>query len=78
MPAKSDQIVHVNKVFDVSNAMQMGFNSQFLMDTFSNLCPTDILLDISIPNRAGILTPIDGLEEGEVITRFEMEFMLSD
>jgi DNA polymerase-3 subunit beta len=27
-----------------------------------------IMLEMSLPNRAGIFTPVDGLEEGETVT----------
>ena len=29
-------------------------------------------LEMSMPNRAGILTPIDGLDEGETVTMLVM------
>lgn len=58
--------------------MQIGFNSRFLLEMLNNLNSNDILLEMSIPNRAGILTPIDGLEEGEEITMLVMPVMLSD
>ncbi len=37
----------------------------------------EILIEMSLPNRAGILTPIDGLEEGEKITMLVMPVMLN-
>ena len=52
--------------------MQIGFNSRFLLEMLNHLNSTEILLEMSIPNRAGILTPIDGLEEGEEITMLVM------
>ena len=58
--------------------MQIGFNSRFLLEMLNHLNSTEILLEMSIPNRAGILTPIDGLEEGEEITMLVMPVMLSD
>ena len=58
--------------------MQIGFNSCFLLEMLNDLNSNDILLEISIPNRAGILTPIDGLEEGEEVTMLVMPVMLSD
>ncbi len=57
--------------------MQIGFNSKFLSEMLSNLDCNDILLEMSLPNRAGILTPIDGLEEGESITMLVMPVMLN-
>ncbi|HBK71097.1 MAG TPA: DNA polymerase III subunit beta [Flavobacteriaceae bacterium] len=57
--------------------MQIGFNSKFLSEMLANLDCNDILLEMSLPNRAGILTPIDGLEEGEHITMLVMPVMLN-
>ncbi len=57
--------------------MQIGFNSRFLLEMLSNLGSSEILLEMSLPNRAGILTPIDGLEEGEHVTMLVMPVMLN-
>lgn len=57
--------------------MQIGFNSRFLLEMLNHLNSNEILLEMSLPNRAGILTPIDGLEEGEEITMLVMPVMLS-
>ena len=57
--------------------MQIGFNSRFLMEMLSHLNSNEILLEMSLPNRAGILTPVDGLEDGEEITMLVMPVMLS-
>ena len=43
----------------------------------SNLNSNDVQLEMSLPNRAGILTPIDGLEDGENITMLVMPVMLN-
>ncbi|WP_452227870.1 hypothetical protein [Lacinutrix sp. MEBiC02404] len=32
---------------------------------------------MSLPNRAGILTPVDGLDEGEQVTMLVMPVMLN-
>lgn len=58
--------------------MQIGFNSRFLLEMLNHLSSNEILLEMSLPNRAGILTPIDGLEEGEEITMLVMPVMLSN
>jgi DNA polymerase-3 subunit beta len=58
--------------------MQIGFNSRFLVEMLTNLHSTDILLEMSLPNRAGILTPADGLEEGESITMLVMPVMIGN
>ena len=57
--------------------MQIGFNSRFLSEMLGNLNADDIQLEMSMPNRAGILTPIDGLDEGETVTMLVMPVMLN-
>ena len=58
--------------------MQIGFNSRFLTEMLSNLNSDEVLLEMSLPNRAGILTPIDGLDQGENITMLVMPVMLNN
>lgn len=58
--------------------MQIGFNSKFLLEMLNNLSSEDILIEMSIPNRAGVLTPIDGKEEGEEILMLVMPVMLNN
>jgi len=57
--------------------MQIGFNSRFLTEMLNNLTSDDVQLEMSMPNRAGILTPIDGLDEGEKVTMLVMPVMLN-
>ncbi|MDG1014727.1 MAG: DNA polymerase III subunit beta [Flavobacteriaceae bacterium] len=57
--------------------MQIGFNSRFLTEMLSNLNAEDVQLEMSMPNRAGILTPVDGLELGENVTMLVMPVMLN-
>lgn len=57
--------------------MQIGFNSRFLVEMLNNLTSDDVQLEMSLPNRAGILTPIDGLDEGENVTMLVMPVMLN-
>jgi len=57
--------------------MQIGFNSRFLSEMLNNLNADDVQLEMSMPNRAGILTPIDGLDEGETVTMLVMPVMLN-
>ena len=44
--------------------IQIGFNSRFLTEMLSNLNTDNVELKMSLPNRAGILTPI--LDEEEI------------
>ncbi|MCL6296054.1 DNA polymerase III subunit beta [Jejuia spongiicola] len=57
--------------------MQIGFNSRFLTEMLNNLNSDEVQLEMSMPNRAGILTPVDGLDEGEQITMLVMPVMLN-
>ena len=58
--------------------MQIGFNSRFLIEMLNSLDCSQIKLSMSLPNRAGLLTPLDGTEEGEDITLLVMPVMLND
>jgi DNA polymerase-3 subunit beta len=58
--------------------MQIGFNSRFLTEMLANLNSDDVSLEMSLPNRAGILTPVDGLDEGELVTMLVMPVMLNN
>lgn len=58
--------------------MQIGFNSRFLSEMLGNLNANEVQLEMSLPNRAGILTPIDGLDEGENVTMLVMPVMLNN
>jgi DNA polymerase-3 subunit beta len=58
--------------------MQIGFNSRFLLEMLTNLSSEEVLIEMSVPNRAGILTPIDGKEEGEEILMLVMPVMLNN
>ncbi|MBL20037.1 MAG: DNA polymerase III subunit beta [Flavobacteriaceae bacterium] len=58
--------------------MQIGFNARFLTEMLSNLSSDEIQLELSLPNRAGIITPIDGLDEGEQVTMLVMPVMLNN
>ena len=58
--------------------MQIGFNSRFLSEMLNNLSSNEVLIEMSLPNRAGILTPIDGTDEGEQLTMLVMPVMLNN
>jgi DNA polymerase-3 subunit beta len=58
--------------------LQIGFNSRFLSEMLNNLSSNDVLIEMSLPNRAGILTPIDGTDEGEQVTMLVMPVMLNN
>jgi len=58
--------------------MQIGFNSRFLTEMLSNLNSEEVVIEMSLPNRAGILTPADGVADGEQITMLVMPVMLNN
>ena len=58
--------------------IQIGFNSRFLIEMLNNMECNDVKLSMSLPNRAGILTPLDNSVEGEDITLLVMPVMLND
>ena len=58
--------------------MQIGFNSRFLIEMLSNLSSEEVKLELSLPNRAGILTPTKSDSENEEITMLVMPVMLNN
>ncbi len=58
--------------------MEIGFNSRFLIEMLSNLDSEEINISMSAPNRAGILTPTDKVDDGEEILMLVMPVMLNN
>ena len=58
--------------------IKIGFNSRFLIEMLSGLSCEDVKLSMSMPNRAGLITPIDNAQEGEDITMLVMPVMLNN
>ena len=58
--------------------MEIGFNSKFVIDMLSNIGAKQISLEMSAPNRAGIILPLDGMEEGEDTLMLVMPVMLNN
>lgn len=58
--------------------MEIGFNARFLNEMLGNLESELISLELSAPNRAGLIFPVDGLEEGEDVLMLVMPVMLTD
>lgn len=58
--------------------IQIGFNSRFLIEMLNNMGAEEISLSMSLPNRAGIIAPLDNVEEGEQVTMLVMPVMLND
>lgn len=57
--------------------MEIGFNSRFLMDMLNNLSSTEVSLEMSAPNRAGIIKPSEPEEAGEDVLMLVMPVMLN-
>lgn len=60
----------------VGEDLKIGFNSRFLIEMLNNIQSENIKLEMSLPNRAGVLSPDDGLEEGESLTMLVMPVVL--
>ncbi|MDO4727506.1 MAG: DNA polymerase III subunit beta [Bacteroidota bacterium] len=56
--------------------LEIGFSSKFLSEMLNNLSSDEISLEMSMPNRAGILAPLDGLNEGENVLMLVMPVSL--
>lgn len=57
--------------------MEIGFNSRFFIEMLNNLDHEEIRLELSAPNRAGILIPIANENENEDILMLIMPVMLN-
>src|SRR6056300_411949 len=57
--------------------MEIGFNSRFLLEMLSNLGSDNVRMEMSAPNRAGILIPADGMDDGEDLLMLVMPVMLN-
>ncbi|MEN9302307.1 MAG: polymerase subunit beta [Bacteroidota bacterium] len=57
--------------------MEIGFNSRFLMEMLNNLESEEIVLSMSMPNRAGLLTPATYSVENENILMLVMPVMVN-
>ena len=61
----------------VGEDMEIGFNSRFLLEMMNNLTSDQINLEMSAPNRAGIIIPQDGVTENEEVLMLVMPVMLN-
>jgi DNA polymerase-3 subunit beta len=58
------------------NDLKIGFNARFLAEMLSNLTSDKVKIAMSLPNRAGIITPIENIDD-EIITMLVMPVMIS-
>ncbi len=59
------------------NEMEIGFSAAFLMEIISNVETSNLIMEMSAPNRAGIVLP-DVQEEGENMLMLIMPIMLNN
>ena len=59
------------------NDMEIGFNSRFFQEMLGNLSQTEVLLEMSAPNRAGLIIPVDNQNADEDILMLLMPVMLN-
>ena len=57
--------------------IKIGFNSRFLIEMLNGLVCDEIKLSMSLPNRAGLITPLDSFDNGEEVTMLVMPVMLN-
>jgi DNA polymerase III subunit beta len=57
--------------------IEIGFNSKFLLEMLNNIDTEEISLEMSAPNRAGILTPLNNENKDEDILMLVMPVMLN-
>lgn len=57
--------------------IEIGFNSRFLIEMLSNIETENVSLEMSAPNRAGLLLPAEGNDENENLLMLVMPVMLN-
>ena len=57
--------------------MEIGFNSRFLIEMLNNVETEEVVIEMSEPNRAGILLPNESVVEGENLLMLVMPVMLN-
>ncbi len=58
--------------------MEIGFNSRFIIDMLGNISSDNIVLEMSAPNRAGIILPEEQEDSGEDMLMLVMPVMLNN
>ncbi|MFN5705874.1 MAG: DNA polymerase III subunit beta, partial [bacterium] len=56
--------------------IEIGFNAKFLIEMLSNLNTDEVILEMSTPNRAGILLPVN-TDNNEDVLMLVMPVMLN-
>ncbi|MDX2195678.1 MAG: DNA polymerase III subunit beta [Cytophagales bacterium] len=60
----------------VGEDMEIGFNAKFLLEMLTNLESDSIVINMSLPNKAGLINPLDG-NNNEDILMLVMPVMLN-
>lgn len=58
--------------------LEIGFNSKFLMEMVNNLTTDEVMMELSQPNRAGLLLPANNENPAEQILMLVMPVMLNN
>ncbi len=56
--------------------LEIGFNSKFMVEMLNNLGTDQVMLEMSEPNRAGLISPVDNENKEEEILMLVMPVML--
>ncbi len=59
------------------NDMEIGFNSKFMVEMLNNLETDQVVMELSEPNRAGLILPLDDENKDEDILMLVMPVMLN-
>ncbi|MCK4465880.1 MAG: DNA polymerase III subunit beta [Bacteroidales bacterium] len=57
--------------------MEIGFNSRFFLEMLNNIDNEDVRIEMSAPNRAGLILPVDNENKDEDILMLVMPVMLN-
>lgn len=57
--------------------IEIGFNSRFFQEMLANISQTEVMLEMSAPNRAGLIIPVDNQNADEDILMLLMPVMLA-
>ena len=58
--------------------MEIGFNSKFINEMLSNLSSEEVVVEMSAPNRAGLILPANSTNEHENVLMLVMPVMLNN
>jgi DNA polymerase-3 subunit beta len=64
---RSSEAEEVVKCDYDSDDMEIGFNSEYLTEVLSNVRSEEVVFQLSSPNRAGIVVPVDQEEDEEIL-----------